>query len=590
MAMPEIGRAKEKDPLAKLTPPPPVPLGNQASMYTGRSIDIPLKAVWRNPTQIRFLIRTQPKHGVLGEIRITSPNTAVVTYTHNGHDGAGLDSFTFAGQGLGTPVSAPGKVSIIISEEPSSLVVPVEVDFGTVLVGESVTKEIPLDNTGGGIVSGTVEVPPSWKIAGDGSPKYSVIHGQTNSLRLTFSPTDDRSYEEKLRFSHQHTLSVNLVGKGQAPLAFEPDGQLELTGSPVRSGTILVRNTTGQERTLSITTPEKIIGPETVKIPAGEEVPVVLKTDAKFKSGTNGMLRLESGSYKHSIPVHLFAMSPVLKVEPAERIAFGKVTAGEHYRASLKVSNDGGSDARLRIATPKFLVVTPDPATAILSPGENRTFEVSFDPQGSGNYAENISVTSGAGNPLVLAVTATINNPLASASRAPANASVPLPTPTPEGPKEAVYNDIPPIKEIRALKTTPHSVQLMWKKPAKNAVEYLIEMRSLQSVPNGPAVAKWEPWPFVSYREENGVVIADIANLQPRTINFLRVSSLDVMESASAPSPTARIVSPAAPNYHTRTILGLLIGLGAVLFFAWRYFRKRQSTRNEDAARIAKLG
>jgi len=595
LSSPLMAPAKDKDPLAKLTPPPPIALGQQVSSYAGHSIDIPLKAIWRMPTQVRFIIRTQPKHGVLGDVRITSPNTAVVTYTHNGQDGAGLDSFTFAAQGLGTPVSAAGKVSVVISEEPSSLEVPVEVDFGTVLIGDSVTKAITLENTGGGSIAGTLETPPAWKVKG--SANYRVIHGQSETVQLTFTPTDDRNYTEKLRFSHLYTLSISLLGRGQAPLTFQPDGTIELGGAPVRSGTIIAHNATGQERVLSITAPKNVTTPKSVKIPAGDDVPIILSTDEKFKSGLEGQITFRSGTYEHNVGVRLFSMAPVLKAQPAEGFRFGTVESGSHQRRTLQLSNEGGTDARLRIDTPKFLLVTPDPATAVLAPGETRTFEISIDPQGSGPYAEKLIISGGSGDPLTLPVTAEVKRTapaivqeVDAGTKIPTDILAPIPTMPDTGEPRAIYNDIPQIKDVRLLRTAPNSVQLIWKKPAKNAVDYRIESRSLEGAGTGALRTHWEPWPAVSYHEENGWVTADISNLRPNSLQFMRIISLDGMENGSQPSPTLRINSSPAPDYHLRFALAVIIGLALVAFLVRRLYFNRQSNRSADDARIAKLG
>ncbi len=55
----------------------------KVSVYRGNTVIIPLRASGRTPGQIRFIVRTEPKFGTLGEILVTGPTTAEVAYTHN---------------------------------------------------------------------------------------------------------------------------------------------------------------------------------------------------------------------------------------------------------------------------------------------------------------------------------------------------------------------------------------------------------------------------------------------------------------------------------------------------------------------------
>ncbi len=69
-----FGGKKDKE---NLPPPPPMPQAQDVSIYRGRSIEIPLRAIGRSPGQLRFLIRTQPKHGTLGPIQIIDRKNAL---------------------------------------------------------------------------------------------------------------------------------------------------------------------------------------------------------------------------------------------------------------------------------------------------------------------------------------------------------------------------------------------------------------------------------------------------------------------------------------------------------------------------------
>ncbi len=175
-----------------------MPQALDVSIYRGRSIEIPLRAIGRTPGQLRFLIRTQPKHGTIGPIQIIDFKNAVVTYIQDEKSAATSDSFTFAVQGPDSPVSAPGVVSLTISEEPPAFSVVREADFGTVTLGNTRSEEIVLTNSGGGVLSGRITVPPPWRIAGN--EMYRLGRKESQKVRLVFAPTEDEEFNGQLRF------------------------------------------------------------------------------------------------------------------------------------------------------------------------------------------------------------------------------------------------------------------------------------------------------------------------------------------------------------------------------------------------------
>ena len=124
-------QAEPKDPPLV---PPPMAQPQTLSIFRGENIEVPLSAQGRAPSQLKFLIRSLPSKGRLGEIRVTGPKSAEVSYFHD-ETSEGSDSFTFAVQAIDSPVSAAAPITISICEEPPTLSVVKSVDFGTMEVG-----------------------------------------------------------------------------------------------------------------------------------------------------------------------------------------------------------------------------------------------------------------------------------------------------------------------------------------------------------------------------------------------------------------------------------------------------------------------
>jgi hypothetical protein len=164
------------------------------SIFRGRSIEVPLRAQGRTPGQLKFLIRSRPSKGRLGEIRTTGPKSGVITYTHESADD-GADSFTFAVQAMDSPVSAAAAISIAVLEEPPALSVVHSVDFGRVLLGETSEQQVVLRNSGGGMLTGRMDVSPPWAILG--SSEYRLGRNQ-NKRSASHVPEMEQLYSGSL--------------------------------------------------------------------------------------------------------------------------------------------------------------------------------------------------------------------------------------------------------------------------------------------------------------------------------------------------------------------------------------------------------
>ena len=197
-------------------PPPPMPQVVSVQVFRGESVRIPLQARGRAAMEARFLIRHSPTLGKLGEVRPYRPGIALVEYTHRGGTADQTDGFTYAAQSPASPVSAPAQVTIRIVDRPAELQHPEEIDFGSVLVGETVRQYLFLQNVGGVPLRTEIEVEPEWVL-----PKGKVVEiPARGSIEwpVEFSPQQDQAYTGVVRFSHNDRAVIRLKGEGQEPL------------------------------------------------------------------------------------------------------------------------------------------------------------------------------------------------------------------------------------------------------------------------------------------------------------------------------------------------------------------------------------
>ena len=78
------GASLQAEPKEPPLVPPPMAQPQALSIFRGDNIEVPLRAQGRAPSQLKFLIRSNPSKGRLGEIRLTGPKSAEVTYFHDG--------------------------------------------------------------------------------------------------------------------------------------------------------------------------------------------------------------------------------------------------------------------------------------------------------------------------------------------------------------------------------------------------------------------------------------------------------------------------------------------------------------------------
>lgn len=580
-------------------PPPPMPQAQTVAMYRGRSVEIPLRAIGRSPGQLRFLIRTQPKHGKLGPVQILDRKNAVVTYIHDEKSSVTSDSFTFAVQGPDSPVSAPGVISLTISEEPPAFSVVREVEFGTVTLGNTRSEEVVLQNVGGGVLTGRITVPPPWRIAG--TDMYRLGRKEEQKVRVVFAPVDDEEFTGQLRFSHDIKTYVTLTGTGFSPLAFDPAKELVFPGSSdaSRTATVTLLNRTDAVRSVDLEYPDRISGPEQLLIKPREDATLTLQIAPTFLGAIDSAIIFESEGYRVSLPAKASAVKPILSATPAAALSFGDVAPGDHKELALELTNSGGSPARLRVTPPRELVISPDPATAVIPAGESRKFTAALELSKPGVFEDALTIDYGGAAPLTLPVTAearanTPQTPQPGVIAIPEGTSPPKQE-TPVAalsfdPPEPAGNKIPPITQLTHLRADTHEIEVGWKIPAKNAISYVIEWRQIGIPPrDGPPIIKWNEWRGVQTREENGSIIARFPNLKDGQVWYIRIRTVDELGKKSASSPTFVISTKVDKSMGLFGWLAILAGIGGAIAAVVFWRKHRLAEDDAESSRLAAL-
>ncbi len=575
--------AAEKDPLPT---PPPMARSQKISVYAGKPAEIQISVGGRIVEPLRFLIRTPPAGGTLGEIRRINRTTAVVTYMPPSVPGE--DTFTFAAQSLDSPVSAPARVQIFVIEEPAKMEFAGELDFGNVFVGDVATRDLVLTNAGGEDATGKVEIAQPWAVKPPAD--FRVPGGETIRIPITFSPTDAREFAGRIVLGRKPTDAVVVSGAGVMPFEWRP---VAVEVEPVRreEGEFLfqLKNLTADVREVTFEWPAGLKGPESVRISAGETAKLQVSVPPREPASIDSAFIFRSGGFRREIPVRVFPAPPRLETDLAA-IDYGEIPVGRTVNSRLLLRNTGASDAQVKVAAPEGLILLPDPAGTIIQPGGSKEFELMFQGLTPGTYDQKLVFSYQTNGRLEIPVRASLVRREEVSPRFPGvldrveaveplavPEATPLPTPVTGNPEKV-------IMEQQGL----NEVVLSW--VAGDAKDFRVEFRQISSDPGGRVVISWKSFPNVKIVRDGPLARATFEGLAAGFAWTIRVIGIRADGEEDPPSPAFQMTTktPPPPVWKTWLLgLGLLAAAGGGIFL-WRRYQRGQQTAHDR--RISQLG
>ncbi len=543
-------------------------------VYLGESVEIPISGVSRSGAGLQFLIRRKPVAGRLSEIRMTGPNTATVTYTHDAHAGLGSDQFRYAASAPGIGVSTPATVTVNIVERPSAFVAPARLDFPDVAVGHSTRKTFDIRNDGGSHIDGRLIVPAPWKIV-DGDGTYSLGPGETQTLEIAFTPTDVRQFADTAEFSHAPGIELGLGGRGYAPIEISPRVvHLEADGhNEVRIGSFILRNISDEDRDLRIAAPPEIVVPETAHVPAKSESQIALQTRPGFLGALKGKLTATGGDVGVEAPVQVAPAPARLSISPVA-IDFGTIAVGRTGREKIVLRNIGGSFAEVRVKAPDGVTFDPNPSYEAIAPGASREFTISYARPLPGRLSDTVVIETGETG-LRLPVSAVLKED-GQASNIPHVTTKP---------GEVAYNDIPPVEKIGVTRQTKTELDLAWKKPPE-AAKYLLFLRTIVFDSKGQAKFDYRRIDRAKVRFVRDEARTTFVGLRPGERITFMIVAVDASGTASRPSqPFVVATKPSIPVRFPWTLLALV----AIAALAALIVRERRRTRAASDAEFQRM-
>ncbi|MFV0337068.1 MAG: hypothetical protein ACK5LK_02325 [Chthoniobacterales bacterium] len=578
-------------------PSPPIAKNIEITVYVGETVDIPLQALGRAADQSKFLLRSYPKFGNLGEIIPAKPGHATINYEHRKGGAVGItDSFTYAVQSHDSPVSAPGKVLIRIIERPPVFEIPKVVDFGEVISGRSKKKIFTISNQGGGVISGQIKVFPPWYLTAP--PYYHLGAGQKQQIEVEIRPEETGDFSEHIFFSHDEKILLPVTAKAVAPFHLETgkiflshplsqNSEKENSSETKSQTTLKVTNNLAETLRLKLNVPTFILAENKFDIPAKKTIFIPLHAQFSALKGGDGLITLEADDYSRTIPVTLYHAPEAYTVVPSQGVDFGTLLAGESRSATIRLSNIGGSVISFDLKFPDEIQVVGGNRLT-LDVGESGEKNISFISQKTGTFLDKLEIVTEKSSKSI-PITAEIlskageRDPLPLTKITTDGIQQPLPTDEvknnltlarPTGPQIPIAAS---FDKLQILSRSETAIRIAWKDSGESDVSYQVLAREIGLNENGRVTQTWKILPNVFINRQDDYWMADITGLHVGQALNIRINTLGEDGKPISLSPPFNISSLSPPPrtpFPTNWFLAIVLVVVAIVWI--KYHRKKR--------------
>lgn len=585
----------------------------------GQSVDIELSAAIGSLKQPDFIIRQQPEHGVLSNLRPhqKDSNKAIITYTHAGMNAGLADKFTYACRIDGGPMSAPAVVTLAGQRMEPKLSLVNAPGFAKVFVGGESSSQIILKNEGTAPYLMNIAWPDGWV----GPPTIDVPVGKTVELQVFFRPkkVGEFRFEGELQ-KGVPSSKLFLHGECLRPLTVSPSSiSLALDASTgARTGSFSLVNARPEAVVVKFKLPARINGPAEMEIPAQGKVDASVFLAAQDVEAYRGEIEIVVGeSAVEKVSLQAAAKPAELRLVNPEKgvLDFGTMDQRKTVEREIILLNAGG-EAMVVQADCRLPFRVEDSGKALrIEPRQQRSLKVSLKSETSGKLSQELKIAGGMST-LSVGMVADVREVKAPVelqpspmppSREPLPVVIPAPVTAPvsgepspelatqgrsskqsalmsylqtEGwplSKALINPYLERVMSVQMVKNTTSSLTLAWKKPDIAPAGWILEYSSqLFDAGQGFTVKSWgrfNNWKPVEGGAADKVTV-QLHSLRPGAQYEFRIMGVDRDGKLSEPSPRMLFSTKEPwriPSGLWRTLM--VVALGLVVYILYRVRR-----------------
>jgi hypothetical protein len=284
--------------------------------------------------------------------------------------------------------SCRGSESAAPPAPPACSLNTTSLNFGTVTVGQPVTRTFTVTNSGGGVLIGTVTAGSApWSVVGTAT--YTLSSGKSATFTVSCAPTQAETLSCDVPIGTSSCGPVHCT----ATARLAPAGQV--APALLDFGTVTVGQAVN--RTFTITNPEagtlsgsvsapcpgySIVGPATYSLGANQTSTFTIR----FQPASEGTWTCAVTTSSGGGPVSCTGrgwIAPACRVEPTA-LDFGAVTIGQTADRTFTITNTGGGQLSGTVSSPCAAYSVVGSASYSLGADESQMFTVRFAPTAAG--------------------------------------------------------------------------------------------------------------------------------------------------------------------------------------------------------------
>lgn len=572
----------------------PSPQAMRVQVVKGQTVRITLSCTTvSKAARVEYVIRDFPALGVVGTLLPTPEDRtkATIIYQSARQSKGKTDMFSFYARYHGGHFSAPVQIVIELSDPEARIKTPSSIDFGSLILGDTVIREVLLENTGNIEFRKQILLPDPLHLVEPADGKLTIPAGDSAILKIKYHPEKIGAFTS--RFIAQDEPGITFIGNASAPFITSTD-KLSLVWNERklnRQAELQVTNNAKTPISIQIHPPvrtQHLNGHPPSNSPLilspGKSGSVTIALPKEDVRSFKGILEISTAHYTRKILIESTPTPPRLQIDlpdpSLDYIDFGVAAPGEMISRTFMLKNTGGTASLIGMgALPPFqIILNPDKPRAApytVSPESSAAFTVNFvaPPKDFGNYSDNLKIGTDVGT-LSIPLTAIVNNPnpmteipllprsiKQGIGNSPDNpsANTPLPTPSPLPPlaepgkddnhlsptgfytRDSVtrkyLDSIPAPSEFKLHEAGRHELTLAWKLPAPDYAVFEVEIRRmLVDQKTFHIESVWAPFHNINFNRSEGMVYATIKDLHPASIYEFRVLTVGTGGYYSQPS------------------------------------------------------